>query len=739
MVSATLGSIVLAVTLAAANNLVDNGGFESMREPGKPARWIHVGNFGQAMLTDDSPRTGKLAGRIVGDGTQRAWRQVIDKPGTQILVASGWFRARGVATKPNPDGWVRFYFHILYKDRPYRETTHLCTDLPTGSYDWRRFAVRLTPRTEYPVDQIWITVTGKMTSGTLDFDDTAVQPAPFLGGFTALEWAQCGKAKVLRDLGQVEPKSALTGRAKRGKWKLIPYEIGKDKGRMVWASTQTQAPELTLPLDVRGWHAVFVGLASPMGRARHALLRLSRDPAFTVRARTKGQVEEVFFKAEDLTGQSLHIAQQDGCEPLSVGVAYVKLVPLTEEEVATIEAARADPSRRRLVTSIDGFSFIHGRRPTTRLSLLREVEAYRHSDFGTLILQVGGADMVNYPSNVGQMRGMDLDDFPREGDRRYTESLRILAQKGINPTQTLIEGAHDVGMKVHVSIRPGAWVYTAPMEDFFSSKFYRDHPEWRCYDRDGEDVARMSLAVPQVRAHIVDVLREAVRFGADGANVIFVRGVPVVLFEKPFRDLFEQEHGEDALKLKDDDPRILELRREIVTQFMREIRAMLDEEGQARGKRLEQSAYVMGVEADNLRHGLDVATWAKDGLVDLVIPFWRVGGAKSRRYDLAFYSRVCKPYGVRVTPTFITWGLPALDQVMRDSAGFYEAGADGISFWDANSAAPRMDRWSVLSRLGHVQGLAERAQEGAPQPVTARFHRLGRFIVDGEYNPNWGF
>ena len=177
-----------------------------------------------------------------------------------------------------------------------------------------------------------------------------------------------------------------------------------------------------------------------------------------------------------------------------------------------------------------------------------------------------------------EAHGLGVNDFPREGDRRYTESLRILAQKSINPTQTLIEGAHEVGMKVHVSIRPGAWVYTAPMEDFFSSKFYRDHLEWRCYDRDGEDVARMSLAVPQVRTHTVDVLREAVRLGADG-----------------------------------------------------------------------------------------------------------------------------------------------------------------ISFWDANSAAPRIDRWSVLSRLGHVQGLAERAQEGAPQPVTARCHRLGRFIVDGEYNPNWGF
>ena len=103
MASMTSAATVLATALAAGAdvNLVNNGGFESIREPGQPAHWIHVGSFGEAMLTDDSPRT------------------------------------------------------------------------------------------------------GKMTAGTLDFDDIAMQPAPFLGGFTALEWAQSSKATVLRDMGQV--------------------------------------------------------------------------------------------------------------------------------------------------------------------------------------------------------------------------------------------------------------------------------------------------------------------------------------------------------------------------------------------------------------------------------------------------------------------------------------------------------------------------------------------------------
>ncbi len=721
----------------AQDSLVRNGSFEAIRDNGAPDQWITVGAFGPCELTDESPHSGARAGRAVGDGKQRAWRQLLKNPGTRLYVASGWFRGRDASKGAN--GFARFYFHILYKGRPYRETTHQYVDLPIGTYDWRRIALRLAPRTEYPVDQIWVTVATKLVSGALDFDDIQIEPAPSRGGFAALEWSRAGDAIVLSDMGLAEPASALTERAAHGKWKVIPYEIGARKGRMVWASEETDAPALTLPLNAKGWHAVFVGMASPLGQAKSVLLKLTRDPAYVRRARIAGQVEEVFFKAADLTGQALHIAQQDGCKPLAAGVAYVKLIPLSDEEVARIKAERADPALRRLVASIDGFSFIYGRRPVTRLSLLREVEAYRDSDFGTLVLQVGGADMVNYPSKVGQMRGEGLDDFARAGDRAYAEALRILAQKGINPTQTLIEGAHDAGMKVHVSIRPGAWQYTPPLGDFFSSRFYREHPEWRCYTRGGEDVARMSLAVPAVRRHLVDVLREAVRFGADGANVIFVRGVPFTLFEKPFCDLFKQKHGEDPKALKDNDPRILKLRGEIVTQFMREIRAMLDEEGKRRGKRLEQSAYVMGVEADNLRYGLDVAAWCKEGLVDLVLPFWRVGGAKSRRFDMRFYSRVCKPAGVRVAPTFIDWALPPMDQLLSECADLYDAGAEGISIWDANGSAARVDRWSVVARLGRVDELRDRAAEGAPKPVTARFHRLGRFIVDGEYNPNWGF
>jgi hypothetical protein len=348
--------------------------------------------------------------------------------------------------------------------------------------------------------------------------------------------------------------------------------------------------------------------------------------------------------------------------------------------------------------------------------------------------------MVNYPATAGEMRGQDLDDYPRTGDRFYAEAIRELARQGINPTKVLMDAAHDMGMKVHVAIRPGAWVHSEPCGDFFNSKFYQTHPEWRCVDRDGATVARMSFAVPQVRTHLVDVLREAVRFGADGASILYVRGVPFVLFEKPFRDLFQKRFGADALEVDEADSRIQQLRVQVMTEFMREVRTMLDQEATGRGgKRLELSAMVLANEADNLKHGLDVRRWANEGLLDLVCPYLGAGGGSAREYDLKFFEAVCRPRNVPVKPTFIAWRTPDLDALVKKAVEYYQQAADGLTVWDANSGADRTDMWSVVSRLGHADELLELSQEGTPKPIVLRFHRLGDLIMDGRFSPNWGY
>jgi hypothetical protein len=217
--------------------------------------------------------------------------------------------------------------------------------------------------------------------------------------------------------------------------------------------------------------------------------------------------------------------------------------------------------------------------------------------------------------------------------------------------------------------------------------------------------------------------------------------VPLVLFEKPFCDLFRQKFGADVMSVQEDDARVLELRAEVLTTFMKDVRAMLDEEGKARGdgKRLELSAFVLADEADNSQFGLDLRRWTRDKLADQVFPYLRAGGTKAKSYDMKFLKEACQAQGVRVRPTFVAWSVPDLSAMMRQAVALYDAGADGITMWDGNSGADQTGKWSIVSRLGHVEEIRERADTKPPTPLAMRFHRLGDLITDGRYSPNWGY
>ncbi len=741
-----IASVLLAepaTALPPPKNLLQNPGFEQLDAANRPTGWkLAVGRVKSPVVVE-APHGGKTAMRLEGDGQSVAWQQEVAGLPTRHYMASGWFRANKlqISTDNDRKEYARFYFHILYKDRPYTDTTHAYVDIPPGTYDWKRLSVRLIPRTEWPIEKIRVTVTAHFSAGAFDFDDISLADAPLRSGAFATEWRNGSSPVVITDMGLCAPSKALSPKSAKRHWQLMSYEAEPLKGRMLWASDEANAPPLTLPLNTNGWHAVYVGLADPSVLGCHALLRLTSDSAYVPRTRTAGQIEETFFKVADLTGQSLHIAQESGGQGRSCGIAYVKLVPLTSDEVAAFKADRQDSSCRKLVTTIDGFSFIYSRRPTSIEALLPEVETYRDTDFDTLILQMGGADMVNYPSKVGEMCGQNLTVFPRRGDRFYAEAIRELARKGINPTKVLIQGAHSAGLKVHVGLRPAAWVHSEPFSEFFNSRFYQMHPDWRCVDRDGTPVARMSLAVPQVRSHLVEVLREAIRFGADGASILYNRGVPLVLFEKPFCDLFKQRYDADAMAVPEDDKRVLQLRAELLTTFMREVRSMLDSESQRRadGTHLALSAFVMPDESDNIKFGFNLRDWVAQGLVNDIFPCLSTGGVSARKYDMKFFTEVCRPRNVRVRPVFVAWNSPDLHAVMRQTLDLYDSGADGITVWDGNSGADRTDRWSVISRMGHLDELRESAETRPPRPVTIRFQKISGMVLDGRYRPNWGY
>src|SRR5438876_11042385 len=110
--------------------------------------------------------------------------------------------------------------------------------------------------------------------------------------------------------------------------------------------------------------------------------------------------------------------------------------------------------------------------------------------------------------------------------------------------------------------------------------------------------------------------------------------------------MLQKQYGEDPRKLDEEaDPRIRKSWATVVTTFMREARAMLDQEQQRRGdgKRLELSAMVFGSEYDNMLYGIDVRQWVAEGLIDEIFTYKWGLGAKKKIDDIDFYLEVCKP------------------------------------------------------------------------------------------------
>ena len=107
------------------------------------------------------------------------------------------------------------------------------------------------------------------------------------GGFVHLAAAGAERERrpvILTDLGRCKPASALSRLNKRRHWRLIPYTSDNLNGTMLGAGPLSGAPEVTLPLGVKGWHSITVGYWNPTWAHTQGMsirLKLSGDPCFT--------------------------------------------------------------------------------------------------------------------------------------------------------------------------------------------------------------------------------------------------------------------------------------------------------------------------------------------------------------------------------------------------------------------------------------------------------------------------
>ena len=345
-------------------------------------------------------------------------------------------------------------------------------------------------------------------------------------------------------------------------------------------------------------------------------------------------IHEMFWKAADLTGQSISFAQQywpvsQGDGPGSLKghgsrVAYIKLTPLSDDEVAALKADRADSGTRTLFAHNDAHGPLYSYRITTADGIRRQVEPYRDTDFCRLYWEVGAGDSLMYLSRIGRLPTHDgVEDFDRQGDRMFSEGPGARSGNRVwTCLRVAVEHAHDIGIEIHASYRVAGFHFPPPLDrDSERGKFYLYHPELRGTDRNGKATPRLSYAYPEVRRFVVSLLSEIAGYGVDGVCLLYNRRPPLVEYEPPVVEGFMAEYGEDPRELDEADPRWLSYRAGVLTQFMREVREAMDDAGRRRGSPVGVSAIVMSTEQENLSVAMDLRAWVAEGLVDTIIPY----------------------------------------------------------------------------------------------------------------------
>ena len=536
---------------------------------------------------------------------------------------------------------------------------------------------------------------------------------------------------VRSDMSQCTPQNARSRKIEKDQWQLIDYET-KDgiKGMMISAQPEDRCGELTLPLNAQGLHKIFLGVNYtrsknfPHSNYGAVEVKLTGDAGFRRVAMELNipksdkeyykTIHESFWKIADLTDKSLIIRQQQypynrfNRQEENIiqkdrgdisNISYVKMVPLSEEEKRQWQQAQPREDTRKLMAffctgqftgHIGGTYTFH---PNSKEFIKDEFEAYANSDFKILSFEALRGYCCVYNTKIGDMGTKD---------NRWQDNW-------VDPLAEFTKLAHENGMKIFAGLRFIGAQFPMNRQPIARATYYWKHQEWAKLNEEGVPISNLSLAFPEVRNYWLSLLRETLDYGIDGINLYLHRSSPFVGYEEPVVSSFLKKYGEDPRKLSEKDPRWLTHTAEYITQFIREIRALVDEKP---GREL---CVTVGFQnrsyASYLTINCDVETWLREDLVNYVVVTHAVNLPLLKEWQ-----KIAQK-GVQIWTVIALGDLRGSSGLLPDDAGYdeaakmyFEAGVDGFGVWDAERKHSAISQWAKHQRLGHKELLDQLIQ-----------------------------
>ena len=343
---------------------------------------------------------------------------------------------------------------------------------------------------------------------------------------------------------------------------------------------------------------------------------------------------------------------------------------------------------RRMLVNDDGWLLGECGPPLTPEDLRdRMVATYESTPVDTLLWSVGGNEVYQYETEVGDINGEGrrLDSL---SERRVHEIIMGLIREHGGPLTAMARVCREAGMGLFPSLRMNQHYEIDPSSPQYS-RLRREHPEW-LIGRGDEELTPYSIewgirtgldfTVPQVREHLLAIICELFeRFDVEGVELDFQR----------HPGYFRIDAGYSS--------------RYLITDLIRRAHARMDVVNEKGDRRVELAVRVPETLADAARIGLDMAEWIEEGIVDIVIVG---GGFVPFGMRIEEFVEAARGTSTRVFGCIESMRPAADDEAIRAIASrIWSAGADGVYLFNYWSRSVEWKR-RVLNQIGSPEALA---------------------------------
>lgn len=423
-------------------------------------------------------------------------------------------------------------------------------------------------------------------------------------------------------------------------WRTDASEEPATFGNLLTGNSAPDAPlpQLTYPLTLQGWYAIFVCTPPRTGMR----LRLSGDERLDYLASPR-PFQEVLWAWRQMDRQNLVMAQPHSYTGYVTGqIDYVKLVPLTERQVRQLEAQFGTPDRI-VVAYYEPYSWAFREDIQHTWQHREPLVAFKEARVSQVDVQIGrfGAKVVYESRLTDQLLTSTIGD-PIEGIVPHTDNVGRM-QQYTNTLQANLQYATELGLRIHANFGATNCYLGTPLQGDFPKK----HPEWvRGH--------ALRYEVPEVRQYILSLIRETLDVGAEGVSIDFCRYPEGI--DKP----------------------------ETCNQFLRELKALREEYALRRG--VPVPLFVrFPAKGVRLWQNFDYQTWIRERLVDAICPSNIQG--RHMHFDITPYVQAVKGTPVKLLPVVdgLSWGLEMPGPFLWRVHQLYQAGADGIYIYQADA------------------------------------------------------